>query len=153
VDDLEATARHAARVLLIDGQGRLLLLHGLDPARPEHGYWFTVGGGIDPGETPAQAAARELAEETGLVLGPQRLGEPVWHEVTSFSFDGHWYRQEQEFFVARVEAWEPVQDGFNHVERASIDAYRWWSLDELSSTEELVYPAELAGLLRGILGG
>ncbi len=38
------------------------------------------GGGVDPGETPAQAAAREAFEETGLAdLGePVHLGSCVW---------------------------------------------------------------------------
>ena len=89
-------------MLLIDAQERLLLLHGFDPARPEQGYWFTIGGGLDPGETPAQAAARELAEETGLMLAPERMGDPIWHDVTTFPFDGRWYRQEQDFFVVRI---------------------------------------------------
>ena len=34
-------ARRAARVILLDATGRVLLLHGCDPARPEHAYWFT----------------------------------------------------------------------------------------------------------------
>ena len=29
------------------------------------GYWHVVAGGVEPGETPANAAARELREETG----------------------------------------------------------------------------------------
>ncbi|MGL5826117.1 MAG: NUDIX domain-containing protein [Nocardioides sp.] len=37
-----------------------------------HG-WALPGGHLDPHETPAQAAARELAEETGLVLHPRRF--------------------------------------------------------------------------------
>ncbi|TML29501.1 MAG: NUDIX domain-containing protein, partial [Actinobacteria bacterium] len=61
----EAIPRRASRVLVVDEAGRVLLFHGFDPARPEHGYWFTVGGGLDPGESAVQGAVRELFEETG----------------------------------------------------------------------------------------
>ena len=46
------TARRSARVLVIDPDGCVLLLRGFDPARPERGdWWFTPGGGVDPGES------------------------------------------------------------------------------------------------------
>lgn len=66
--------RLTARVLLFDVQGRILLLKGRLPNRPMHtSSWFTVGGGVEPGETLEAAALREIAEETGfsdVELGP-----------------------------------------------------------------------------------
>lgn len=147
----EPLHRRAARVLVIDATGRVLLFRGSDPARRDHRYWFTPGGGVDPGETPAQGAARELAEETGLQARPEELGQPVWDEVTTFPFDGQWYRQEQQFFVLRVPAWQVDTGGFDQIERDSIDDHRWWSVDELESTDERVYPADLADLIRRVL--
>lgn len=147
------TPRRAARVLLVDGEDRLLLFHGYDPARPEHRYWFTPGGGLEPGEPAAVGAARELAEETGLRLSPEELGEPVWREVTEFPFDGQWYRQVQEYFLARVTAWEVDTTGFSEVERNSVDGHRWWTVAELAATEERVYPVDLPALLQRLLKG
>ncbi|HEX7746745.1 MAG TPA: NUDIX domain-containing protein [Micromonosporaceae bacterium] len=141
-------ARRAARVLLIDGAGRVLLFRGCDPARPAHRYWFTPGGGLDPGESAAEGAARELAEETGLRVPPEELGTPVWREETTFPFDGRWYRQEQEFFLLEVAAWRVDTAGFDQIERQSIDGHRWWPVAELESTGERVYPDGLAALLR-----
>jgi 8-oxo-dGTP pyrophosphatase MutT (NUDIX family) len=145
---MDAIPRRAARVLLVDGAGRLLMFHGFDPARPAHHYWFTVGGGLEPGEPAAVGAARELAEETGLRMTAAQLGGPVWREVTEFPFDGRWYRQEQDFFLVQVPAWEVVTDGFDAVERDSIDGYRWWTIEELESTTERFYPSDLPDLLR-----
>ena len=143
----DAIARRAARVILLDATGRVLLLHGFDPARPEHGYWFTAGGGLDPGESPAEGAARELYEETGLAVAPADLGEPVHHEVIEFPFDGRWYRQEQEFFVTRVDAWEAVAVVRTADEERSIDGYRWWSAADLRASGDRYYPDDLPDLV------
>ena len=62
------TVREAARVLLLDEQGRLLLWRVEDPNIDIASLWITVGGGLEPGESFEEAALRELAEETGLDL-------------------------------------------------------------------------------------
>ena len=48
----EDYARRSARVILADSAERLLLFQSED-------FWFTPGGGIEPGETLEQAAIRE----------------------------------------------------------------------------------------------
>jgi 8-oxo-dGTP pyrophosphatase MutT (NUDIX family) len=143
--------RRAARVLLLDAAGRVLMFHGFDPARPGWRYWFTVGGGLAEGESPQDGAVRELGEETGLAVAASSLGAPVWHQVMDFPYDGRWYRQEQDFFVVRVTSWEVAVAGFDEEERRSIDGHRWWSPRELDSTDERFYPEELPALLRSIL--
>ncbi len=50
-------------IINFDDEGRLLLVHNRDS-----GQWVLPGGAIEPGETPADAAAREMWEETGLVV-------------------------------------------------------------------------------------
>ncbi|MFC0006095.1 NUDIX hydrolase [Micromonospora siamensis] len=147
------TPRRAARVLLVDGAGRVLLFVGVDPARPEHRYWFTPGGGLEPGETYPVAAARELAEETGLRLPPTAFGAPVHRDVTEFPFDGVWYRQDQEFFLVRVDSHDVDTMGFNEIERASMLDHRWWSEPELAATGERYYPPDLPAILRRALAG
>ena len=143
--------RRAARVLLIDAAERTLLLHGGDPARPEQRWWFTPGGGLDDGETPAQGAARELREETGLKVQPEALGEPVHHETTEFSYDNRQYRQDQHFFLCRVPEWQVDSAGFDAEEQRTIIGHRWWSTAELDASAEQIYPIGLADLLRRVL--
>ncbi|MBV9792435.1 MAG: NUDIX domain-containing protein [Actinobacteria bacterium] len=57
--------------IIRDGDGRLLLIQrGHDP---EAGRWSLPGGRVELGETDAQAVAREMLEETGLVVTAGRL--------------------------------------------------------------------------------
>ena len=51
-----------------DGADRILLVRQIDS-----GWWGVPGGAIEPGESPEQAVAREMAEETGVTIAPPRL--------------------------------------------------------------------------------
>jgi 8-oxo-dGTP pyrophosphatase MutT (NUDIX family) len=144
--------RQAGRVLVIDGRHRLLLLHSRDPDRPAEPFWFSPGGGARPGETRAAAAARELLEETGIQVRPAELGEPVWHEVAEFSFRGAQYRQDQDFFLLRVNAPEVSLAGLEADEKEYTLGHHWWSSEELAATTETYYPPSLPDLLRDLAG-
>ena len=63
------------RIVLTDHDGRVLMLQraGDDDVLP--GAWELPGGGIDPGETAREAAARELHEEAGVAVGADALAE------------------------------------------------------------------------------
>ena len=142
--------RTGARVLVVDARGRVLLLRGSDPAQEgSPSWWFTPGGGVDPGESEEQAARRELAEETGLVL--EALGAPVWVRTVEFDFMGEHYRQSETFFLARVLTHEPDTSGWTAVERLAVHEVRWWDLDDLDRSGETVYPGSLVPELRALL--
>ena len=152
----EVVDRRAARVLLVDAEGRVLLFHGCDPADDTAGsWWFTPGGGLDPGETPAEGAARELAEETGLRVPAEALGAPVHGRVASFRFAGGSYRQTEDFFLLRVEAHDVDTSGFSELEVSAVLGHRWWTSEQLrgvlASGTDRVYPAELPDLLDRVL--
>ncbi|ACS85571.1 NUDIX hydrolase [Musicola paradisiaca Ech703] len=63
-----------ALVIVRDLNGNVLMqLRDADKDIVYPGYWSLFGGGLEPGESPAQAAARELAEEIGLIVDRRRL--------------------------------------------------------------------------------
>jgi 8-oxo-dGTP pyrophosphatase MutT (NUDIX family) len=141
-------ARRAARILLLDGAGRVLLQHCCDPAAGrDRTWWNTPGGGLDEGESSAQAGARELIEETGLRLEADELGAVVHARITEFSFGGRAYRQSEEYFLVQVDAHDVAPTALSDLELVAVLAYRWWSREELRSTTEAVYPEELLEVL------
>jgi 8-oxo-dGTP pyrophosphatase MutT (NUDIX family) len=115
----------AVAVLPWDEQGRLLLVREADTGR-----WQTLGGAIDPDESPQHAAAREAHEEAGVVValdairgvagGPQfRLRYPNGDLVGYVSI----------VFDARVLSGEPRPDGEETIDVA------WLSPQELGEVE------------------
>ena len=143
-----AVDRTAARVLLLDGRDRVLLFRGGDPHLPERGtWWFTPGGGLDPGEELVDGAVRELFEETGLRTTATELGAPVHAELTEFDFAGLRITQHSTFYVLRVDAHEVDTSGFEELEASSIVEHRWWTRPDLRTTSDTVYPPALADLL------
>lgn len=140
--------RVAARVLLVDGAGRVLLFLGCDPAEPQAGtWWFTPGGGLEAGESAREGAVREVFEETGLRLSADDLVGPVHSEVAEFSLGGDRYRQRGEFFLASVDAHEVDTVGFSALEQSFVLDHRWWTRADLATTSDTVYPSTLLALL------
>jgi 8-oxo-dGTP pyrophosphatase MutT (NUDIX family) len=146
--------RTSARVVLLDEAGAVLLFCGSDPARPDGSeaprWWFTVGGAVQPGETLAEAAVREVAEETGLRAPQADMIGPVWRRDAVFDFNGSIIRSEEMFFVYRTGRFEPVAAGRTALEHRYIHGHRWCDatmMDELVAKGETVYPLQLGELL------
>lgn len=149
--------REAARVVLFDATGRILLARGHDAAQPERSWWFTIGGGIEEGEDPRQCAQRELFEETGIRLDVNALKGPVLYRSAEFDFLTVTARQDEWFFIAQLEGKTPTlqAEGWTALEREVIDEQRWWNLDELATcaVDTEVYPRSLVDLAHKWLAG
>jgi 8-oxo-dGTP pyrophosphatase MutT (NUDIX family) len=139
--------RQTARVLPVDAEGRVLLLHGWDPNRPDQPFWFTIGGGAEHGESLPDAGVRELREETGIRVDPADLGEPIARNTIEFSWAGHDIIQGQVFYAVLVESSVVSLEGMDSWERATTDKYAWLSAEDLEAGEPLADP-ELPALVR-----
>ena len=146
--------RNTARVLLLNLEGRILLMRGWFNGAPDAAcFWFTVGGGMEPGETVLEAAAREIREETG--LDSVALGPVVWlrEGVVPDMETGEPLLFKETYVVARSEGGTPSRAGWNDLERRLVDDIRWWRLEEIAGSDERIYPDGLAELLPEILAG
>jgi ATP phosphoribosyltransferase len=138
--------RKTARVLPVDPAGRVLLLHGWDPHRPEVTFWFTIGGAVEKGDGEAggeslrDAAIRELREEAGISVDPAELGEPIAENTIEFSWGGHHVVQDQVFYAVPVTGAEVSLDGLDEWERATTDTYGWLTAEDLEHGERPAHP-------------
>ena len=140
--------RNTARVLPVDADGRVLLLHGWDPQRPDEPFWFTIGGAAEPGEPLPLAAARELREEAGIVVDPALLGEPIEVSAITFTWAGVLFDQDQTFFAVAVDDTEVDFAGQDHLERATIDKHGWLYPEDLEDGAERPADPEIPRLMR-----
>lgn len=146
-------SRISARVVLLDEDGAVLLLCGSDPAVTDGTaprWWFTVGGRIQPGEPLAEAAARELAEETGLAIGPDELVGPIWRRESMIHFNGAVMASEEFYFVHRTRRFDPSPAGRTELELRYIHGHRWCDAAAIAALEDIgqrVYPRLLRELL------
>lgn len=138
--------RRCSKVLLVDEERRVLLFSGIDRTKPDvPARWFPVGGGLEAGETAEDAAIRETYEETGLSISEP--GPVILTHRFTFDFEGEEYDQEEWVYLVRTPTFEPSSRNWTETESATIREHRWWSIDELRATNEVVFPSDLANPL------
>jgi ADP-ribose pyrophosphatase YjhB (NUDIX family) len=138
--------RRAARVILLDPDDRVLLMR-YDDGPPNGCHWSTPGGGLNDGEDYPAAALRELEEETG--WGDVRLLGEVLRRSFDMEYAGRIVRQRERLYLARTDQARRAIRGVEAMHAADgIAAWRWWTLDELDSTEEQIWPSDLPDVIR-----
>lgn len=154
--DLPVVERRAVRLVVRDRAGLILLFHTRDPEHPRLGAWWELpGGGIDPGETVAQTALRELREETGFVVTAGQLGPPSWRRRASFVHRQRRHVQDEVVLTVRLDADAPDVDGADRLDYEVEDyfGFRWWPVTEIVASRDRFYPGRLPELLVPFLAG
>jgi 8-oxo-dGTP pyrophosphatase MutT (NUDIX family) len=138
--------RKAARILLLDPEARVLLFQFVRPNGER--FWATPGGRVEPGESFEQAARRELTEEVGLSVDSL---EAAWSQPATFVWSEDTIEQKEQFFIAmltRPFVIDPALAATHRVE--NIVGHRFWSIEELLTTLEHVFPEDLGTRLREV---
>lgn len=140
--------RLAVKLLLLDADDRLLLIHAKDQ-RAALECWYPVGGGVELGESLHEAATREAYEETGLTALPP--GRHVWRRDHTYEYDGRVVPVHEEWLLHKVNHFEPVPAKLSHHETRSILGFRWWRSQELAESTDTIFPPQLGRLTMDLL--
>ncbi len=138
--------RPAARVIVVDPNGYVLLFHFMIKTGVFAGleYWSLPGGAVEEGESYAEAACRELFEETGLRV------DSVGNEVASPHYKlplarGEMVLSDERLFVLPVPARPDLsRDGLTETEKKVMAEAKWWLPAEMRTTSDIIYPPGLA---------
>jgi len=126
--------RPGVGLMLLDRGGRVWIGRRTD-VKPE--MWQMPQGGIEPGETPREAALRELVEEVGTDRAVILAESPGWlhydlpAELAASRWDGRYRGQAQRWFALGFEGSDADIDLATHA-KPEFDAWRWAALDELA---------------------
>jgi 8-oxo-dGTP pyrophosphatase MutT (NUDIX family) len=141
--------RDAARALVVDPDGRVLLVRFVNPDTGEE-FWTTPGGGLGPGESMDDALRRELREETG--LEDPTIGPVIWTRREVFPWAGRMLDQRERIVLIETDPFEP-QPQLGAEQLAAEDVYevRWWTIAEIERSSAVFYPTGLAHFLGRLL--
>ena len=111
--------RLVVKLLLLDENDRVLLIHAKDPKNHAE-CWYPVGGGVEPNESLQAAAERETYEETGLRNLP--TGIHVWTRGHTYEFNGQSIDVHEEWLLHRVAHFTPAPANLSEYETTPSSA-------------------------------
>jgi ADP-ribose pyrophosphatase YjhB (NUDIX family) len=136
--------------MVLDAAGRVLLIRcAAKRSDGEFRFWLTPGGEIEAGETPMEAARRELREELGLEV---EVVGPVYTEATQFEHQGEMRDNVDLVFTAQCAAGAPALRGVTADEIELMKEIRWWTAEEIEAALAggvRIFPVDLAARMRG----
>ncbi len=131
--DPKAGYRPGVGVMLVNGQGLIFVARRIDTPGDA---WQMPQGGIDGGETPVEAARRELEEEIGTVRAEVLAETPYWlsyelpPELAGRMWGGKYSGQTQKWFLLRFTGDDRDID-LDHHDHPEFSAWRWAALEDL----------------------
>lgn len=140
--------RLTARGILINrNTGSVLLIKYLDKHSKStkeftDGFWVLPGGGVKKHETFEDAVKREIYEETGITNINVKncvFSRIIHAELRNIEQNLYYER----YYVVETDDVEINTDNLTNNEIEVINKYKWWSINELKQTKDVVLPLSL----------
>lgn len=151
--------RNSVKLVLLNANKEILMIYSKDSTTGKDGsgkkasFWHLIGGQIEKGESLQDAAYRELFEETGLTRDQVVLEDVVWYGSDLLFVNGEFVELNQRFILAYSCTNSVTMDHLTEEEKVNITRLKWFGLEELRATKEVVYPTDLHVYLQEILNG
>lgn len=145
--------RFTARAVMLDPDDRVLLFEfqmpeGMFVESPRR-FWATPGGAIEADEDARVAVAREVREETG--HSEFEVGPELWIGEQTLNFNGVPTFCRERFFLIRTDVLDIRRDDWTELERRVMRGHRWWRVEDLKATSEIVFPPSFGNLIEQYL--
>ncbi|MDR1890709.1 MAG: NUDIX domain-containing protein [Puniceicoccales bacterium] len=151
--------RKSVKIILLNEENELALVC-IDDAKItdisgkyQGRFWNMIGGKIEEGETLLEAAKRELFEETGIKSHDVKFGPEVWYGTVDLLLDGKLTTINQRFVVAKTSVRSFDFSNQEENEKLTVKTIEWFSLEDIKTCGEPIYPISLASHLPAIIGG
>ncbi|MBX3709996.1 MAG: NUDIX domain-containing protein [Gammaproteobacteria bacterium] len=147
--------RRTARAIILNKHNQVLLLK--IKGKPLHSnkyqdtqsFWITVGGELEQDETFELALQRELREEVG-VTNPEKIELIAFGEHVLL-WKGLKTKFVEQFYIVCLNDINLSNRNLTHEESIVIDDYSWWSLNDLQTTKEVIFPTCLPKLVNNYI--
>jgi 8-oxo-dGTP pyrophosphatase MutT (NUDIX family) len=142
--------REAARGIILNPQGEILLIKmkadsSKSNQRGFSHFWLTPGGKVESSESHEEALAREIKEETG--IEDFLIGEFLFTNELDVTWDNVPTHIINRHYLVRSEKITPTMDYLIDYEKELVLGYKWWPIEELKKTTEMVFPENLTSYL------
>ena len=143
-----ATMRLTARGILINKKtGNVLFIKYLDRHSKStmeftDGFWVLPGGSVEKHETFQEALKREIYEETGIsnIIIKNCVLSRIEHGELRNSEQNFYYER---YYLVETEEVKVSTNNLTNEESEVIKEYKWWSINELKQTKDIVFPLSL----------
>jgi 8-oxo-dGTP pyrophosphatase MutT (NUDIX family) len=136
--------------VILDPDGAVLLVRAHTAVGVP--YWFTPGGGIEPGEDPDLATRREIAEETDINV--PSIGPVILRRRARLVFLGEYIEVDETFHAIWLEERPNVQHRqLEQYEADSFTGLHWLTPAEMRAQPHRIYPLCLPDLVDAVCAG
>jgi ADP-ribose pyrophosphatase YjhB (NUDIX family) len=155
----EAAVRNSVKIVLLNRENKVLLMSTDDKGiKGSDGiyngrFWQLIGGSVENDETLDQTIKRELFEETSIADKDVKFGPVIWRGELDLIMHDKQTHIIQQFVFARTNQRSFSLDNLTMEEKTTVRELRWFSMEDIENSKEIIYPVVLPRYLKPLIEG